>query len=116
MHYSKKVFSKNGKDTITPLKPMNGAIMGQRYEADDQDILKIRLLYQCVSGSRTLSEYDANRCTTDCKCWEYEEGCRGNGGDNACQGSLVCMDDKCMKRNDYFNPTPVAPPVASPVN
>ena len=28
----------------------------------------IRLMYQCVSAC-TLSQYNANRCTYDCKCW-----------------------------------------------
>ena len=94
MHYGQDSFSKNGKDTITPKKPTNGKIIGQRTEADNQDLLDIRLLYQCKSGARTMKEYNANRCTTDCKCWENEVGCKGNN--NACQGSMVCQNNKCV--------------------
>merc|ERR1711920_191476 len=56
--------------------------------------IDIRLLYQCVSGPRNLSQYKSNRCTNDCKCWEGASGCNGNN--NACQGSLVCRNNKCV--------------------
>merc|ERR1712150_145710 len=98
MHYTKTAFSSNGKETITPIQQTNGADIGQRQEADDMDILDIRLLYQCVSGPRTLSEYNANKCTSDCKCWKNEEGCKGN--DNFCQGNLICSNNRCIKQDD----------------
>jgi hypothetical protein len=79
--------------TITPLGPLTGDI-GQRIGASPQDLLKVRLLYQCLTGPRTLAEYDANLCTSDCKCWEGAIGCGGN--DDACQGTLVCSDNKCV--------------------
>jgi len=113
MHYPKNAFSKNGQATITALKPTNGAIMGQRSEADTQDIIDIRLLYQCAGGSRTLSEYNNNRCTADCKCWENEFGC--NGDNNACQGSLVCSNNKCVDGNGGGGPSPATgSPTVSP--
>lgn len=98
MHYPKDAFSKNGSDTITPTRATNGKIIGQRNEADDQDIIDIRLLYQCVSGPRNLSQYNSKRCSSDCKCWEGESGC--NGQNNACQGSLVCSrNNQCVRDN-----------------
>ena len=90
MHYGRTAFSKNGRDTITP---KNGASIGQRNGASNQDIIDMRLMYQCTSGARTLSEYNANRCTSDCKCWEGQTGCNGNN--DACQGSMVCSNNRC---------------------
>jgi len=90
MHYSTKAFSKNGQDTITA---KNGNTIDRRREADGNDIIDIRLMYQCISGTRSLASYNANRCTSDCKCWMNEVGCNGN--DNACQGSLKCINNKC---------------------
>jgi hypothetical protein len=101
MHYPTNAFNKNGRDTITPTRPLNGKIIGQRTEADAQDILDIRLLYQCVSGPRNLAEYDANHCNTDCKCWKNEIGCNGNN--DACQGSLTCSNNKCVGNDGNSN-------------
>jgi len=40
-----------------------------------------------------------------------------NGGNNACQGSLVCQDNKCVRPFEGEHPvaSPVMAPVASPV-
>lgn len=113
MHYRDDAFSSNGKDTITPLKPLNGKVLGQRKEADSQDILDIRLLYQCISGPRNLSQYNSNRCTTDCKCWQGESGCKGQS--NACQGSLVCKNNQCVADGGGGNPRRTLAPTASRV-
>lgn len=45
MHYAPKDFSKNGKDTITPLTP--SVNIGQREGMSENDILKINKLYGC---------------------------------------------------------------------
>uniref|UniRef100_UPI001ED8273C zinc metalloproteinase nas-36-like n=1 Tax=Scatophagus argus TaxID=75038 RepID=UPI001ED8273C len=45
MHYGPKDFSKNTKDTITPLDP--SAQIGQRKHMSENDILKINKLYGC---------------------------------------------------------------------
>ena len=103
MHYPKKAFSRNKRDTITAL---NGASISRSSRADEQDILDIRLMYQCTSGLRTLHQYNTQRCTSDCKCWMGEEGCNGNN--NACQGSLVCSNNTCS--NPGSRPTPSPPP------
>ncbi len=94
LHYKTDTFSSNGKDTITALKPLEGKVMGQRRQADSQDILDIRLLYQCMSGPRNFSQYNSKRCTDDCKCWEGESGC-GRRNDY-CQGSLICKNNLCV--------------------
>ena len=111
MHYQKDAFSKNGRDTITPTRSTNGANIGQRSGADDQDIIDIRLLYQCKSGPRSFSQYNSDRCTSDCKCWEDEIGCNGN--DNACQGPLTCRNNRCGN-GDFGGPTPTRPSPTPP--
>lgn len=47
MHYSRAAFSKNGKDTIIPIKP--DAKIGQRKGLSAKDIIKLNLLYDCKS-------------------------------------------------------------------
>ena len=94
MHYPTNAFSANGKETITPIQPLEGKIVGQRNEASDRDILDIQLLYQCMSGPRTLDQYYSYHCSSDCKCWLGEVGCRNNN--NACQGDLICQKDVCV--------------------
>ena len=59
--------SSNLKKKQTSTK--NGVSIGQSNGASNQDIIDMHLMYQCVSGARTLSQYNANRCTYDCKCW-----------------------------------------------
>ncbi|XP_056157044.1 uncharacterized protein LOC130131387 [Lampris incognitus] len=53
MHYGKTAFSKNGKDTITPLR--SNVRIGQRDGMSKIDILKINKLYNCSMyiGSQT---------------------------------------------------------------
>ena len=92
MHYGKTDFSKNGLDTITAPKPI-----GQLWGADTEDIAQVILLYQCVSGARSLSKYNARPCNNDCKCWKGATGC--NGDNNACLPGLVCWANKCATAN-----------------
>eukprot|EP00559_Dactyliosolen_fragilissimus_P007817 CAMPEP_0184863690 /NCGR_PEP_ID=MMETSP0580-20130426/12155_1 /TAXON_ID=1118495 /ORGANISM="Dactyliosolen fragilissimus" /LENGTH=356 /DNA_ID=CAMNT_0027362161 /DNA_START=238 /DNA_END=1305 /DNA_ORIENTATION=+ len=91
MHYGAWDFSSNGKKTIeTP----NGEDIGQRQKADDLDINQLRLMYQCSTGPRTLSEFEANMCTENCPCWEGALGCKQNN--KACQGDLLCVQNTCV--------------------
>ena len=46
MHYNKRSWSKNGKETITPI-PDSSVEIGQRVEMSTTDILKINRLYDC---------------------------------------------------------------------
>lgn len=45
MHYSRTAFSTDGSDTIVALRPLNGAVMGQRLEMSASDILRINRHY-----------------------------------------------------------------------
>jgi len=94
MHYSTNAFSIYDNDiTIEALNTVNTTI-GQRDGASEDDIKKLKLVYQCLSGPRDWDSLVANPCTSDCKCREGETGCGSN--DDACHGSLVCSSNKCM--------------------
>lgn len=45
MHYGKTAFSIDGSDTIVPLKPLNGQVMGQRLRMSENDIARINSMY-----------------------------------------------------------------------
>ncbi|XP_057311521.1 zinc metalloproteinase nas-14-like [Hydractinia symbiolongicarpus] len=53
MHYGRTYFSRNGKDTITPLK--NGVHIGQRDALSAIDILQINTFYNCLASKTTPS-------------------------------------------------------------
>jgi hypothetical protein len=93
MHYGRTDFAIN--PNIATITSKNGASFGQRDRASDQDIVDLRLMYQCLSGPRALNSYNANLCTSDCKCWEEASGC--NGDDAACRGDLKCENNMCVK-------------------
>ncbi|XP_056128942.1 uncharacterized protein LOC130106735 [Lampris incognitus] len=58
MHYGKTAFSKNGRDTITPLR--SNVRIGQRDGMSELDILKINRLYNCKSYLPRSSYWDNN--------------------------------------------------------
>jgi hypothetical protein len=95
MHYGKADFSQNGQDTISAPQPI-----GQRDAADEEDIRQLRLLYQCSSGAQTSAEFEANPCTSNCKCWEGAIGCNENS--DACQGGLVCSSNTCVQPDTSY--------------
>ncbi|XP_028402414.1 uncharacterized protein LOC114525354, partial [Dendronephthya gigantea] len=47
MHYPRRAFSGNGRDTIVPRKP--GVEIGQRSRLSGKDALQANLMYQCLS-------------------------------------------------------------------
>ena len=100
MHYGKADFSTNGGDTITAPQAI-----GQRDGADDADIDQVILLYQCVSGARSLDQFLASPCNRDCPCWEGASGC--NGDSTACLAGL-----ECNANNECAQPGVIAPVVA----
>ena len=52
MHYGKTAFSIDGSDTIVPLKPLNGQVMGQRLRMSENDIQRINMMY-CIEEPTT---------------------------------------------------------------
>ncbi len=104
MLYGKGDFSANGGDTITAPQDI-----GQRNEADEEDISQLILLYQCVSGARSFDEFLASPCTQDCQCWEGASGC--NGDSNACRAGLECNASNQCAPGGVPAPAPAAPPV-----
>lgn len=54
MHYSRKAFSKNGKDTIEPLQP--GKQIGQRRGFSDIDLKKVNALYGSCRFKATMEK------------------------------------------------------------
>jgi hypothetical protein len=92
MHYRRNAFAIN--PDVATIITKNGAPIGQSVSASDQDVIDLRLMYQCLSGPRVLSSYNANLCTSDCKCWEEASGCNGN--DDACRGDLKCENNMCV--------------------
>ena len=50
MHYSRRAFSKNGKDTIKPVT--GGKKLGQKNGPSTADIFQINRLYHCHSKYR----------------------------------------------------------------
>ena len=112
MHYGETSFSNNGQKTIDA----RGNQVGLRGGPSTSDILQLRLMYQCTTGPRTLTDYTNNPCTDDCKCWLGATGCGTN--DNACQGSLVCYDNQCANPTDSPTNQPTEkldlPPTTSP--
>jgi hypothetical protein len=93
LHYSTHAFAiDNVIETITTHD--SSVTVGLRDGASEQDSIKVRLLYQCILGPRTLLDYEAELCTLDRKCWEGAFGCNGN--DEACQGTLIFSNKECF--------------------
>jgi len=95
MHYGSTDFALAGQVTIEPIQPHDGIEIGQRDGVSSTDVNKLKLLYQCDNVSvRQWDDLINNRCTSDCKCREGENGCGDN--DDACHGSLICSDNTCV--------------------
>jgi len=99
LHYSDHAYSRNGDYTMVSRRDQD---IVRSNEASEDDILKLRLLYQCdqTVGPRNLTEYESQPCTINCKCWEGKKGC--GSSDSFCKGDLVCRNDTCVETNDGF--------------
>jgi hypothetical protein len=52
MHYKTDAFSKNGKDTMEPVKELQeGEEIGQRVGASEKDVEQIRRMYKCPGAT-----------------------------------------------------------------
>lgn len=93
MHYRRNAFAIDANvDTITPLRATDQQL-GQRDGLTEWDIIKVRLLYQCISGPREITSYVTSLCTSDCPCWKGATGCNAN---DECVGGLVCVNSECL--------------------
>lgn len=63
MHYGKTAFSIDGSDTIVPLKPLNGQVMGQRLRMSENDIERINMMY-CSDEVSTTTTVPTTMSTT----------------------------------------------------
>lgn len=61
MHYGKTAFSRDGSDTIIPLKDLKGETMGQRLRMSQKDIARLNSAY---CGGPTLPTTEAPKTTT----------------------------------------------------
>ena len=105
MHYSSRAFSKDGS-TRTIIPKTSGVTLGGAREATSTDIKKIKLYYQCEGAAlRQWNDLNNRPCTSNCKCQSGQSGCGSDN--NACHGSLVCSNNRCVSGS---NPTPVPPP------
>jgi len=117
MHYGATFFSKDRANlqTLTTVGKDGGSLaldatLGRGNDLSTGDKLQLKLLYQCMSGPRDLTAYNANPCTNDCQCCEGETGCTA---DTNCQGTLLCMAGTCSTPPTTATPT-TAPVTAAP--
>jgi len=112
MHYAVDAFAVDGKISIEPNSDLitDTSVIGQREDATELDIIKIKLLYQCNTQVRTYSQFEDSPCTGECQCREGDTGC--GESDDACHGSLICSSNTCVV-DPTAPPTPEVPP-ASP--
>ncbi|TNN62556.1 Meprin A subunit beta [Liparis tanakae] len=61
MHYSKNAFRNGSEPTIVTKIPAFSAVIGQRMEFSDSDLLKLHRLYNCTQGSTFLDSCDFER-------------------------------------------------------
>lgn len=67
-------------------------------QVDPNVVTRIQQHYQCSSGKRSLLDFESSLCSSDCKCYEGQNGCTSDAN---CQGDLKCQDDMCI-RDEYF--------------
>ena len=94
MLYNPRTCAKSGS---TMVSKTNKAIDTSKNEASWFDYVQVRLMYQCVrngkSFNRQYSDYQQQKCSSDCKCWKNAGGCQGR--DDWCKGDLICDVNWC---------------------
>ncbi|XP_068739893.1 zinc metalloproteinase nas-13-like isoform X2 [Montipora capricornis] len=102
MHYPWTAFSKNGKKTLEPIRPLNGKTPYVRLS--DDDALQARRMYKCSGKKRSLIKEDQQeRCqdraaTRDCEGWKKAGFCTKHESlvyhcKKTCN---LCSSDSCM--------------------
>ena len=109
MHYPNWAFQNSaGLVTIVPTRALQRwEAMGQCGRMSPTDIQQMRLMYQCSTGSRSLSSITVdNLCTTSCKCWSYANGTCTT--DHDCMGDLICGVPPAIipKGEEYYDQLP----------
>lgn len=97
MHYSNYAFASNPSLPSMSSKDTSEPVLGSAFTMTNTDMVQLRMLYRCQSGTRTFT---AN-CDSMCPC-RLDEGTCVN--DSGCDGSLACYDGTCRL------------PTASPTN
>jgi len=105
MHYPWHAFSKNGKDTMTPKKP----VTKQPYiELSDKDALQTNRMYQC---SAMMPQASTSSCIdrdppSSCNAWAANNGCRTSSyvlkncaktcNSPVCDTNAICKDERAQ--------------------
>ena len=75
MHYPWTAFSKNGKKTLEPIRPLNGKT--PYVKLSDDDALQARRMYKCSGEkirNRPMYRNPANFCSWNRRSWALESG------------------------------------------
>lgn len=111
MHYPWTAFSKNGKKTLEPIRPLNGKT--PYVKLSDDDALQARRMYKCSGRKRSValderierinSDQKQERCediaeTSECEGWKKSGFCRQHEAlvywcKKTCN---LCSSDSCM--------------------
>lgn len=102
MHYPWTAFSKNGKKTLEPIRPLNGKT--PYVKLSDDDALQARRMYKCSGKKRSLIKEDQQeRCqdmalTKNCEGWKKAGFCiKHEALLYHCKKTCnLCSSDNCM--------------------
>lgn len=107
MHYDNYAFAINNQFPSMSSRDQNEPILGSSFTMTYDDIIQLRMLYRCTTGTRP--SYSTN-CDTSCPCRLDEGVCTGDTG---CIGTLVCVDSKCAMPGTTTSPS-TSPTTAGP--
>jgi len=108
MHYPWTAFSKNGKKTLEPIRPLNGKT--PYVKLSDDDALQARRMYKCPGSKRSVifderpqADQRQERCedraaTSDCESWKKAGFClKHESLIYHCKKTCnLCSSDSCM--------------------
>merc|ERR1712071_589569 len=73
-------------------------------------------MYQCTTGPRTVTQFQNDQCSNNCKCWKNAFGCNSN---RQCFGDLICENNICLMpamQTPFPTPSPTPFPTPSPTH